>query len=491
MHNCRILHLHKVSLKRILMKKQSLSISIPEPCHEKWSKMNPAEQGRHCLSCQKTVVDFTSMPKVKIAEYVSEHQGKMCGRFTSDQLNVELIPPKPSKSWLKYAAIILGLVPTIGYGQEVKSKTTPVPTHVIDDLQIGDVEVDIPITGEMNVIPPPKQAQTKIVSGILVDDESGEPIVFGTVALYHDDILITGIETDMDGRFTIEDPTGKYNYISASYIGYESRKIEIADITADKELTICLKEGDLLMGIVEVFGWDVPRRIDDKKVKKNNSRELEKIESVKSINQTVIQSERNDRVQHLSPNQLEERAVLPEMTLPYQLPIVEIVQYREPQVETGYTSIVTTGIVFYVEERENWLESLWRTFKSLVVGSHDEAVKNREPDNTQVAVDAVDESDLDRVTSVSKEITPTLINNYSTQIKVFPNPTSGHVNITIPAEITGFDLKISDMKNELVFSKAYNYNPNTLDFTSLVPGAYIVSIIHQDKLIYSDMLVKM
>ena len=33
---------------------------IPEPCHEDWADMTPAERGRHCAVCDKTVVDLTA-----------------------------------------------------------------------------------------------------------------------------------------------------------------------------------------------------------------------------------------------------------------------------------------------------------------------------------------------------------------------------------------------------------------------------------------------
>ncbi|HEX8014055.1 MAG TPA: energy transducer TonB [Flavobacterium sp.] len=63
-------------------------ISIPEPCHENWDKMSPKDNGRFCLSCCKTVVDFTSMLPEEIQHFFIQNQGnKICGRFKKTQLD--------------------------------------------------------------------------------------------------------------------------------------------------------------------------------------------------------------------------------------------------------------------------------------------------------------------------------------------------------------------------------------------------------------------
>ena len=51
-------------------------ITIPEPCHEDWNKMSPKDNGRFCLSCTKTVVDFTSMLPEEIQHYFIQNQNK-------------------------------------------------------------------------------------------------------------------------------------------------------------------------------------------------------------------------------------------------------------------------------------------------------------------------------------------------------------------------------------------------------------------------------
>ena len=64
-----------------------IHVTIPEPCHENWQQMTPNEQGRHCMSCQKTVVDFTLMSDQEILNYISRASSSVCGRFNNDQLN--------------------------------------------------------------------------------------------------------------------------------------------------------------------------------------------------------------------------------------------------------------------------------------------------------------------------------------------------------------------------------------------------------------------
>ncbi|MBE8725394.1 hypothetical protein [Flavobacterium hungaricum] len=64
-------------------------ITIPEPCHENWDEMTPNEKGRFCMSCSKTVVDFTSMLPEEMQSYFAEHRNEqICGRFKSSQVEL-------------------------------------------------------------------------------------------------------------------------------------------------------------------------------------------------------------------------------------------------------------------------------------------------------------------------------------------------------------------------------------------------------------------
>lgn len=65
-----------------------MKIVIDNPCHENWDAMSPNEKGAFCLSCQKTVIDFS----VKTVEEIKNFFVKLpetesvCGRFKEEQL---------------------------------------------------------------------------------------------------------------------------------------------------------------------------------------------------------------------------------------------------------------------------------------------------------------------------------------------------------------------------------------------------------------------
>jgi len=67
-------------------------ISIPEPCQENWDKMTPKDNGRFCMNCSKTVVDFTTMLTYEIQHYFIQNQNaSICGRFKKSQLDSVII----------------------------------------------------------------------------------------------------------------------------------------------------------------------------------------------------------------------------------------------------------------------------------------------------------------------------------------------------------------------------------------------------------------
>ena len=66
---------------------KSSKIIIPEPCNKGWDNMTPNNNGRHCDTCDKVVVDFTQMNKEEIKSYFIQKSGsKICGHFRISQV---------------------------------------------------------------------------------------------------------------------------------------------------------------------------------------------------------------------------------------------------------------------------------------------------------------------------------------------------------------------------------------------------------------------
>ena len=67
-----------------------MKLAINEPCHEDWNKMKIGLHSRHCSSCEKKVIDFTSSSRAEILSYLLEHSNdSTCGRLRSDQFDFQ------------------------------------------------------------------------------------------------------------------------------------------------------------------------------------------------------------------------------------------------------------------------------------------------------------------------------------------------------------------------------------------------------------------
>src|SRR5680860_1170765 len=101
-------------------------------------------------------------------------------------------------------------------------------------------------------------AQTSI-EGKVTDQENGDEIIYGTVAIYKNGVLVTGTETDENGYYAISniDP-GTYD-VNASYVGYQSKTIEGVVLLAGKNirLDIEISSGTVLAEVV-IVEYKVP-----------------------------------------------------------------------------------------------------------------------------------------------------------------------------------------------------------------------------------------
>lgn len=220
-------------LKTQLMKVQALYLSIPKPCHEDWDKMTPTEKGRHCLNCQKEVVDFTAMSDQEILAIFSKNKTGLCGRFHTDQLNRQMLLRTRTQStpWARagiLAASLLLAVPAIS--QQILEVRTE---QQEEKYSTEELEGKHTITGR-------------------VLDEEGEPLIAATIITKSKSV---GTVTDLDGRFTLHLSKPKDTLV-VSYIGYQTQEVAIPLLDANA-LDITLIKGVELEEVV-VKGYQVP-----------------------------------------------------------------------------------------------------------------------------------------------------------------------------------------------------------------------------------------
>ena len=87
--------------------KKSIVISISEPCHEDWAKMNATEKGKFCSVCTKEVFDLTSKTDEELVKILTQNKNA-CGRLKKSQLNREVkLERKSGQNFAPIAASML------------------------------------------------------------------------------------------------------------------------------------------------------------------------------------------------------------------------------------------------------------------------------------------------------------------------------------------------------------------------------------------------
>lgn len=207
---------------------ETIKITIPKPCHENWETMSPADKGRFCSACQKTVLDFTNAPDRLILQTL-QSQTNACGRFRPDQLNRDLISQKSKpKLWGGALATLLTLL-SLG-ADEIQAQEKP-RTDQTDarknQHKMGETAAVVAVS----------------VSG-MVQDRSGLPIPTASVTNLRTSQSTT---TDFDGKFTIDaKPT---DTLEISFLGYKSLKQALTATNPNQILTLKMHE-EYLGGVI-------------------------------------------------------------------------------------------------------------------------------------------------------------------------------------------------------------------------------------------------
>lgn len=199
---------------------KNIQLTIPKPCHENWDAMTPVEKGRFCGSCQKQVVDFSTMSDRQIAEFFKKPStGSVCGRFMSDQLDRDIELPKKRIPWFRYffsfalPASILSLKASSTKAQLGKIK--------VEDIKRDTTKT--PCRPTMGIIARPHQFEN--TNGKIIDGETKLSLQGVTITLKANNNIIK-IVTNKEGAFAIENqPLSAQAQMEISFPGYVTRTI--------------------------------------------------------------------------------------------------------------------------------------------------------------------------------------------------------------------------------------------------------------------------
>ena len=218
---------------------KTLRIDIPQPCHENWQAMTPAEQGRHCAACDKVVMDFTAMSEAEIKAFFAQKPKKTCGRFRPDQLRTYTLPTQGFRiGWRPaLAAIGLGLSAVLAYPSVAIAQDQTAYSH---PEQQGDTPKP---NANLDVL--------HIKGQVLIQDNHETYPLPGVYVSIHTTSL--SAITDIEGNFDLEIPE-EYNQpetlIRVYYIGHNTKTYTLADLIEQSKtqgIVITLDEDDFMV----------------------------------------------------------------------------------------------------------------------------------------------------------------------------------------------------------------------------------------------------
>lgn len=199
------------------MKPHSISLTIDNPCTQNWDGMIVNDNGKFCTSCNKNVIDFSSLSDAEIIKLLSNTTSNVCGRLNSQQLN-RVIHPKAetqnglSKFWLSFS--LTALLSNLGI-----VKATAQTTTKTEQLPTNNVSAKHPLSVD-------NLAVTKIKI-ILIDSLTNEPIPFADILIKELDIKG---QTNFEGVFEFIKPTNSTNKnidMKINCLGYKSTTCSI------------------------------------------------------------------------------------------------------------------------------------------------------------------------------------------------------------------------------------------------------------------------
>jgi hypothetical protein len=198
--------------------------------------MLPEEKGRFCSSCSKTVVDFSLMSDKEVLAYLGGAGGHTCGRFTSDQLNRNLMPPPARKmGWPAFWQLALATL-LVSARAEAQMGKPKLVVHQTDKQPKPDTQkpgrspLRVETMGLVYRIPDP---ETRFVVVSVIDSSTQQPVPYASIRM--DDTH--GLSADDLGRFRLTPQMLKAaREIKVSSVGYISQTVTLDGQALDTKI---------------------------------------------------------------------------------------------------------------------------------------------------------------------------------------------------------------------------------------------------------------
>jgi hypothetical protein len=241
-------------------RKHSLKIDIPTPCTENWENMTPNEHGRHCASCNKTVIDFSLYTDKQLIEFFSKVTGNICGRIPAFQLQRQLVYTEPQNHFLH--KLLLGSALTIGLAGSANGNYNPNRRPIIEQyVNNNNYKNKQIIAGD---------SASLSINVMVIDSATNAAIPFASILITYNGAQIGGGQTDTSGSASIDIPdlyAEKKVELKIFYPGYHHPKTEFIARKAKEPFIIKISDtgvlhtvGALIISEPPAFdnsnGWD-------------------------------------------------------------------------------------------------------------------------------------------------------------------------------------------------------------------------------------------
>jgi protein TonB len=177
-----------------------MKLKIQEPCNEDWNNMKIGLISRHCDSCNKSVMDFTTKNRGEIITYIlSNPNESVCGRmrqdqfdFTHDDIPFLIEALKTSKAQSPFLILALVCLSLASCSETPKMNNIQTPPPIEKQLLVED-------TVENKVETPKAKKETKKISDVKSVDEQ----CVNLVSTKGEVIVAGGIEPEIQGGMEI------------------------------------------------------------------------------------------------------------------------------------------------------------------------------------------------------------------------------------------------------------------------------------------------